>query len=73
MTGWKRTITTIDGRQISVSAGTPTQPGHEIRYPELGMPKAKKANERGDMIVQVKVKLPSSLTAAQKEKLKELL
>ena len=73
LTGWKKTISTIDGRQIGVSSGTPTQPGHEIRYPELGMTKSKKPSERGDMIVQVNVKYPPSLTNAQKEKLKEIL
>ena len=73
LTGWKKTITTIDGKQVQVSGGGPTQPDHEIRYPELGMPKSKKLGERGDMIVQVKVKFPSSLTPQQKSQLKEIL
>lgn len=73
LTGWKRTITTIDGKQIQVSRGGPTHPGHEIRYPELGMPNSKKPGERGDMIVQVRVKFPSSLTPQQKSQLKEIL
>jgi len=73
LTGWKRTITTIDGKQINVSQGGPTQPGHEIRYPEQGMPKSKKPGERGDMIVQVNVKFPATLNATQKAKLKEIL
>ena len=38
LTGWSRIVKTIDDRQINVQAGTPTQPGYEIRYPELGMP-----------------------------------
>lgn len=73
LTGWRRTITTIDGKQVQVSGGGPTQPDHEIRYPELGMPKSKKPGERGDMIVQVKVKFPSTLTLHQKSQLKEIL
>ncbi|MCJ1421344.1 hypothetical protein MMC32_007707 [Xylographa parallela] len=73
LTGWKRTITTIDGKQVQVSAAGPTQPGHTIRYPELGMPKSKKPGERGDMIVEVKVKFPASLSSAQKTQLKEIL
>ncbi|MCJ1306978.1 hypothetical protein MMC25_000622 [Agyrium rufum] len=73
LTGWTKTITTIDGKQIGVSHGGPTPPGFEIRYPEQGMVKSKKLNERGDMIVQVKVKYPPSLTAAQKERLREIL
>ena len=73
LTGWKRTISTIDGKQIQVSMSGPTQPGHEIRYPELGMPKSKMPNQRGDMIVQVKVKFPPTLTAHQKEELRRIL
>ncbi|MCJ1359748.1 MAG: hypothetical protein MMC33_009750 [Icmadophila ericetorum] len=73
LTGWKRTISTIDGKQIQVSMSGPTQPGHEIRYPELGMPKSKTPQMRGDMIVQAKVKFPVILTAHQKEELKRIL
>ena len=73
LTGWKRTVTTIDGRQLPVSGGGPTQPGYIERFPHLGMPLSKKPNERGDFIVEVKVTFPRSLTAAQKTKIKEAL
>ena len=73
LTGWQRQISTIDDKQVAVSGGGPTPPGFEERYPGLGMPKSKKPNERGDLIVQVKVKFPKSLTPAQKAKLKEIL
>ncbi len=73
MVGWSKTIETIDGRQIQASGGGPTQPGKEIRYPELGMPKSKKAGERGDMIVQVDVKFPNTLTPQQKSQLGQIL
>jgi DnaJ homolog subfamily B member 4 len=72
LTGWTKTVTTIDGRQLPVGGGGPTQPGHQERFPNLGMP-TKKAGERGDFIVEVKIKFPSSLTQAQKTKLKEIL
>jgi DnaJ homolog subfamily B member 4 len=71
LTGWRRTVTTIDGRQLPVSGGGPTPPGHEERFPHLGMPLPKKPNERGDFIVEVKVIFPKFLTQAQKAKLKE--
>lgn len=71
LTGWKKTVTTIDGRNLPVSGSGPTQPGYEERFPHLGMPLSKKPTERGDFIVQVKVNFPRSLTAAQKAKLKE--
>ncbi|KAL6713140.1 Molecular chaperone (DnaJ superfamily) [Lecanora helva] len=73
LTGWQRTITTIDGRQQSVSRGGPTGPGFREVFPHQGLPKSKKPSERGDMIVEVKVKFPTSLTAQQKQQLKEIL
>ena len=73
LTGWKRTVTTIDGRQLPVSGGGPTQPGYEERFPNLGMPLSKKPSQRGDFIVQVKVKFPTALTPAQKSKIREAL
>lgn len=72
LTGWSKTVTTIEGRQLPVSGGGPTQPGHRERFPNLGMP-TKKPGERGYFIVEVKVKFPTSLTQAQKGQLKEIL
>ena len=34
LTGWKRTIPTIDGKQIPVSGGGPTAPGYRETFPE---------------------------------------
>ena len=75
LTGWQRTISTIDGKQVPVRGGGPTPPGYRETFPHLGMPKSKSKNkdERGDMIVEVKVKFPTSLTLAQKSHLKEIL
>lgn len=73
LTGWRRTISTIDGKQVPVSGGGPTGPGFKETFPHLGMPKSKKPDQRGDMIVEVKVKFPSSLTQAQKSQLKDIL
>ncbi|KAI9683812.1 MAG: hypothetical protein M1829_004146 [Trizodia sp. TS-e1964] len=73
LTGWKRTVTTIDGNSLQVQHPGPTQPTWEERFPGIGMPKSKKPGERGDFVVGVKVKFPTSLTADQKRKLKEIL
>lgn len=72
LTGWTRPVTTIEGRKVQVSGGGPTPPGHQERYPSLGMP-TKKPGERGDFIVEVQVKFPASLTQAQKSQLKDIL
>lgn len=73
LTGWKRTVQTIDGKQLPVSSGGPTGPTWEERYPGLGMPKSKKPTERGDFVVGVRIKFPTSLTQAQKDALKDVL
>lgn len=56
-----------------MSGPGPTAPGHTVEFPDLGMPKSKKPTERGVMIVEVKVRFPTSLTLSQKAQLKEIL
>ncbi|KAF2868505.1 hypothetical protein BDV95DRAFT_643270 [Massariosphaeria phaeospora] len=73
LTGWKRTVQTIDGKQVGVSSGGPTGPNFSERFPHLGMPKSKKPNERGDFVVGVRIKFPTSLTQQQKDILKDIL
>ncbi|KAH8430476.1 putative DnaJ domain protein Psi [Aspergillus melleus] len=73
LTGWERIVRTIDGKSIRVAKPGPTQPGHEERYPGWGMTISKKPNERGDLIVRVNVKFPTSLTSEQKDVLKDVL
>ncbi|KAF2199316.1 DnaJ-domain-containing protein [Delitschia confertaspora ATCC 74209] len=73
LTGWKRTVQTIDGKQLQVSSTGPTGPTFEERYPGLGMPKSKKPNERGDFVVGVRIKFPTTLTQTQKDVLKDVL
>ncbi|TDZ22348.1 Protein psi1 [Colletotrichum orbiculare MAFF 240422] len=73
LTGWKRTVTTIDGKQLNIEKNGPTQPGSSDKYPGLGMPISKKPGTRGDFVIKYNVKFPSSLTVAQKQKLREIL
>ncbi|KAK0719771.1 hypothetical protein B0H67DRAFT_163971 [Lasiosphaeris hirsuta] len=73
LTGWKRTITTIDGKSLSVEKAGPTQPGSSDSYPGLGMPISKKPGQRGNFVVKYNVKFPTSLTSAQKQNLREIL
>jgi len=73
LTGWSRTVKTIDGKQLNVGSAGPTPPTYTDRYPGLGMPKSKTPSERGDFIVGVKIGFPKSLTADQKTQLKQIL
>lgn len=73
LTGWKRTVNTIDGKQLNIGREGPTQPGSSDTYPNLGMPISKKPGSRGNFIVKYNVKFPLTLTSTQKQKLKEIL
>jgi len=73
LTGWKKVVTTIDGKQINLEKSGPTQPGSQEEFPGWGMPLSKKPDQRGLFIVQYNVKFPSTLTPDQKRKLKEIL
>ncbi|CAI6333375.1 unnamed protein product [Periconia digitata] len=73
LTGWSRTVQTIDGKQVAVRSAGPTGPTFTERFPSLGMPKSKKPNERGDFVVGVNIKFPTSLTQHQKDQLKQIL
>ncbi|CAB52880.1 Protein psi1 [Schizosaccharomyces pombe] len=64
--GFSKQISTIDGKKLKVSSSLPTQPGYEITYPGFGMPLPKNPSQRGNMIIECKVKFPTELTPAQK-------
>lgn len=66
-------MNTIDGRQLNLEKAGPTQPDSEERYPGLGMPISKKPGTRGDFVIRYKINFPTSLTADQKQKLREIL
>ncbi|KAF9377885.1 hypothetical protein CPC16_011596 [Podila verticillata] len=75
LTGFSKTVKTLDGRTLPVSASSARiiQPGQEERYPGEGMPISKKPGQKGDLIVKFVVKFPTHLTAAQKDALKKIL
>ncbi|KAF2669364.1 DnaJ-domain-containing protein [Microthyrium microscopicum] len=73
LTGWTRQVPTINGQQVPVRHSGPTPPEWTERFPNLGMPKPKKPSERGDFVVGVKIKFPTSLTQQQKEVLRDVL
>lgn len=72
LTGWSSHVVNIEGFKIPVSHAGPTPPSWETTFPDHGMPKAK-SKERGNLVVKVNIKFPTSLTSEQKEKLKEIL
>ncbi|KAL2865624.1 putative DnaJ domain protein Psi [Aspergillus lucknowensis] len=74
LTEWERIVRTIDGKSIRVKSRTAvTQPGHEEKFPGLGMTISKKPSERGNLIVRANVKFPDTLSPSAKEVLKDIL
>ncbi|KAI9672212.1 MAG: hypothetical protein M1831_002026 [Alyxoria varia] len=74
LTGWQRVARTIDGKNVSLAGSGPTAPTWTERYPGLGMPKPKSKNgDRGDFVVGVNIKFPTTLTTDQKQTIKNTL
>ncbi|KAI7828863.1 hypothetical protein BC939DRAFT_52294 [Gamsiella multidivaricata] len=75
LTGFSKTVKTLDGRTLPVSASGSRviQPSQEEKFPGEGMPISKKPGQKGDLIVRFVVKFPTQLTPAQKEGLKKIL
>mmetsp|Transcript_17649 Transcript_17649/g.71294 ORF Transcript_17649/g.71294 Transcript_17649/m.71294 type:complete len:89 (+) Transcript_17649:1231-1497(+) len=62
---------TIDGEVLlSVPAGT--QPGRQLRISSKGIPKLGQPTSRGDHIVTIDVKIPTNITAKEKELVQKL-
>jgi molecular chaperone DnaJ len=69
--GARVTVPTADGEEeIEVKAGT--QPGAEIRLRGRGVPHLRRSGARGDLHVLVDVRVPTRLSARQRELLEQL-
>lgn len=81
-----RTVTSIDvftailggeakvntlGKTVSLTIPPGTQPGQVFRLSGRGMPKLKSPDSKGNLLVQVDVKIPKNLSDAQKDLLRE--
>ncbi len=69
--GVEKTIPTIDGYDEELKLPQGTQPGAEFRIRNRGVPHLR-SNRRGDLRVQVDVRVPNSLNSHQRELLEEL-
>jgi DnaJ family protein B protein 4 len=58
----------LEGGTVEVSlGGMPCSSGKKITVSGLGLPDRKRNGQRGDLIVEIQVKMPTSLTDKQKE------
>jgi DnaJ family protein B protein 4 len=69
LTGFKKTIQTLDGRRLAISDTSVIKPGQEQKFPNEGMP-TKDPQRKGDLLVKYDVKFPTKLSENQKNSLK---
>ncbi|KAI8081439.1 DnaJ domain-containing protein [Halteromyces radiatus] len=73
LTGFTKTITTLDGRKLKVSnASAVVQPGQVSRVANEGMPNSK-TGRKGDLMIKYDVVFPTSLTTDQKDTIRKTL
>ena len=63
-------VTTLDGRSINVKIPQGTQHGAMIKVSGEGVPTA--LGTKGDLYIQVKIKIPTRLSSKSKELLKQI-
>jgi curved DNA-binding protein len=65
-------VPTIKGSEVMLTIPSETQNGKRFRLKGLGMPKLKDPNSKGDMYVDVHIKLPQHLSDEEQELFQEL-
>ncbi|KAM7250966.1 hypothetical protein ACFE04_022849 [Oxalis oulophora] len=73
LTGQTFTITTLDGRKLTIQVTDIIKPGHEMVIVNEGMPISKEPSKRGDLRIKFDVVFPSRLSSDQKSDLKKIL
>ncbi|GLT27522.1 hypothetical protein SLA2020_025090 [Shorea laevis] len=67
LTGYSVSLTTLDGRYITIPINNVIHPGYEKVVPREGMPFQKDPAKRGNLVIKFDIKFPTSLTAEQKD------
>ncbi|VVA94111.1 unnamed protein product [Arabis nemorensis] len=73
LTGITISLTTLDGRNLTIPVLDIVKPGQEIVIPNEGMPISKEVSKRGDLKINFEISFPSRLTSEQKTDLKRVL
>uniref|UniRef100_A0A1J3IVW3 DnaJ-like protein subfamily B member 1 n=1 Tax=Noccaea caerulescens TaxID=107243 RepID=A0A1J3IVW3_NOCCA len=73
LTGLTISLTTLDGRNLTIPVLDIVKPGQEIVIPNEGMPISKEVSKRGDLRINFEICFPSRLTLEQKTDLKRVL
>ncbi|KAL2934833.1 DnaJ protein ERDJ3B [Bienertia sinuspersici] len=72
LVGFEKTIKHLDGHLVNIGSEGVTKPKQVRKYKGEGMP-LHLSNKKGDLYVTFEVLFPTSLTAEQKAKIKEIL
>ncbi|XP_057810897.1 uncharacterized protein LOC131025246 [Salvia miltiorrhiza] len=73
LTGKTLKISTLDGRDLTVSVSDIIKPGYEMMIQNEGMPISKEPGKHGDLRIKFDIKFPSRLTVDQKSDLRRVL
>ncbi|XP_022136157.1 dnaJ homolog subfamily B member 4 [Momordica charantia] len=66
-------LTTLDGRNLSIPVSDIVSPGYELVVAKEGMPIVREPGNRGDLKIKFEVKFPTRLTPEQRAGLKRAL
>ena len=70
--GGKATIKTLDGTEIAINIPKETDQGKAFRLKGKGMPVYDKANQFGDLMVELVLQMPKNLTEKERQLLEQL-
>jgi curved DNA-binding protein len=70
--GGKKPLKTLDGKTINVNIPPETESGSTFRIKEMGMHHSNDTKLKGDLFVNINVKLPKHLSSKEIELFKEL-
>ncbi|QCE03600.1 dnaJ homolog subfamily B member 1-like [Vigna unguiculata] len=73
LTGYTAQLTTLDGRNLTVTTNSIISPTYEEVIKGEGMPIPKEPSKRGNLRIKFNIKFPSRLTSEQKAGIKRLL
>jgi curved DNA-binding protein len=69
--GTNISVSTLDGKKLSLKIPPGTRPGTKMRMPGHGLPHMK-SKKKGDLYVKIQVRLPSRLTDEQKDLIEKM-
>ncbi|XVE75173.1 hypothetical protein DITRI_Ditri12bG0074400 [Diplodiscus trichospermus] len=73
LTGINLSLTTLDGRSLTIPVPDIVKPGHEVVILNEGMPISKGPSQKGHLKIKLYIVFPSRLSAEQKSDLKRAL